>query len=407
MHNNTRKPLIAYSLFDFGNSAFTLIFYAYLFPLYLKQFILKDAASSDLTWGILLSSSALVGVFVGPMVGRWADRIGRWKTFSTIAGGSFVSALSLSLVIGGSNRQILCAFFIASSLFYLAANLYDSLLNSLVTGNQKVSFSGFAWGFGYLGGVLCFLGVFFLQDSFGLNSKIPYLFTSLFYTLFGVISLILLRRPLLNARGKPRVSFREMFAALTKERIGLLLGYFLIADTIGAVISFTALYASEELRLSTNAIGGFLLAVQLLAFPFTYLVCSAAVRRGTILILAWCVAIWIGILVLFVVRVNLTGMFLVTFLTALVIGSTQALMRAHYSDMLEKERDSELFGWYGIATESAAVIAPLLFGLASFTFDSKRLAMGLLIIPLCLGFVLVARCSRKLTIRLQAHTDLQ
>lgn len=402
MKNSTRKSLMAYSLFDFANSAFTLIFHAYLFPLYLYQFVFKPGTNGDLEWGILLSASALVGVLVGPFAGRWADRNGRWKTFSIIAAASFFSGLVLSLVIGQSNWQILGAFFVSSSLFYLAANLYDSLLNSLVTGSEKVSFSGFAWGFGYLGGILCFIGVFFLQNAFGLNSKLPYLFTSIFYLLFGALSLVLLRRPLLQARGRPKVSFREMLAALNTERIALLLGYFLIADTIGAVISFTALYASQELHLSTNAIGGFLLAVQLLAFPFTYLVCRSAIRRGIIRILAVCVAIWIFILLLFVIKVNTAGMFLVTILTALVIGSTQALMRSHYSDFLEKERDSELFGWYGIATESAAIFAPLLFGLASFTFDSKRLAMGLLVVPLCLGFGLVVRYSRKLAARQNA-----
>jgi UMF1 family MFS transporter len=396
MRNSNHKSLIAYSLFDFANSAFTLIFHAYLFPLYLYQFVFKPGTNSDLAWGILLSASALISVLAGPFAGRWADRNGRWKVFSIIAVASFLSGL---VFIGQSNWQILGAFLVANSLFYLAANLYNSLLGSLVTGSEKVSFSGFAWGFGYLGGILCFIGVFFFQNSFGLNSKIPYLFTSLFYSFFGVLSLMLLRRPLLLARGRPKVTLREMFAALNKDRVGLLLGYFLIADTIGAVISFTALYASQELRLSTNTIGGFLLGVQLLAFPFTYLVCRVAMRHGTVRILAGCVAIWICILLLFVIRVNLAGMFLVTILTALVIGSTQALMRSHYSDLLEKERDSELFGWYGIATESAAVIAPLVFGLTAFTFDSKRLAMGLLIIPLCFGFGLVAIYSRKLAAR--------
>ncbi len=327
MHNSNLKPLVAYSLFDFASSAFTLIFHAYLFPLYLYQFVFKPGTNSDLSWGILLSASALIAVLAGPFAGRWADRNGRWNVFSIVAAVSFISGLALSLVIGKSYWHIVGAFIVANALFYLTGNIYNSLLNSLVTGKDKASFSGFAWGFGYLGGILCFMVVFFLQNSFGLNSKLPYLFTSLFYSFFGVLALILLRRPLLKARGRPRITVREMFAALNRDRIGLLLGYFLIADTIGAVISFTALYASQELKLSTSVIGGFLLGVQLLAFPFTYFMCRAAAQRGTIRILSWCIVIWICVLLLFVIKVNLAGMVLVTILTALVIGSTQALLR--------------------------------------------------------------------------------
>jgi len=398
-----RRALWGFSLFDFANSGFTLIFHAYLFPLYLKAAVFRGEANVDLVWGVMLSASALLAALAGPFVGRIADRVGRWKVFAIVASGSFLSAVLLSSLIGNGLWEIVVAFIAASAFFYLAANLYDSLLNSLVTGEDKPAFSGFAWGFGYLGGIACFLGVFWLQDRFGFNSKLPYLFTALFYALFGILSLSVLRSPLQCSQGRPRVTFSEMLAALTADRIGLLLGYFLIADTVGAVISFTSLYASEELRLSTNAIGGFLLGVQLLAVPLTYFVCRMAVRRGVVWTLGCCTAVWLLILVLFVVKVNLAGMVLVTFLTALVIGSTQALMRSHYSDLLEQERDSELFGWYGIATESAAVVAPLLFGLASLTFDSKRLAMGLLIIPLSVGFILVVRYSGKLARRHHAR----
>lgn len=392
MRPETRKSLFAYSLFDFANSSFTLIFHAYLFPLYLKDYVLKGNTHTDLIWGGMLSVSALAAALVGPFIGRIADRKGRWLVFAITAVASFVSACILALLIGRGVRTIVTMFVFASCFYYLAANLYDSLLKSLAGKTERAAFSGFAWGFGYLGGIVCFGVVFLLQRAFGINSVAPFLFTGLFYGAFGAYSLYLLKAPLAISPRTYSVSLRQMFSALTKRRIGLLLGYLLIADTIGAIIAFTSLYASDELGLSPTAIGGFLLCVQIFAVPSTYLVSRSARRFGTIRVLGFCVVVWSLILLMFVSKISIIGMFIVTFLTALVIGSTQALMRSQYSEVLEKDRDSEQFGWYGIATESASIIAPIVFGISAVFFGSKRVAMAVTIIPLVLGFLLVAKC---------------
>jgi MFS-type transporter involved in bile tolerance (Atg22 family) len=69
-------------------------------------------------------------------------------------------------------------------------------------------------------------------------------------------------------------------------------------------------------------------------------------------------------------------------------------MRAQYSLYLEKARTSEIFGWYAIATESSAIIAPLLFGIIATIFHSQRLAMGILAIPLIIGFFFIQSATK-------------
>src|SRR6202042_3235360 len=113
MHNSNRKPLFAYSLFDFANSAFTLIFHAYLFPLYLRQFVFNMGNNGDLAWGVLLSVSALIAALLAPFVGHWADRSGRWKIFSLIAVTSFLATGVLASLIGTIAWAIMGAFILA------------------------------------------------------------------------------------------------------------------------------------------------------------------------------------------------------------------------------------------------------------------------------------------------------
>src|ERR1041385_5143812 len=209
-HNNNRLTLIGYSLFDFANSAFTLIFHAYLFPLYLKSDLFSKSTRGDLVWGLLLSSSALAAAAVGPFLGRLADYYGKWRVFALIACASFLTATISALSVGGDTMYVIVAFFLASACFYLAANVYDSLLGQVAGIIERPAFSGFAWGFGYLGGVICFIVVYDLQNRFGIGSERPYLFTALFYAAFGLLSLAILKKPIGVQSAPPRISLKQM-----------------------------------------------------------------------------------------------------------------------------------------------------------------------------------------------------
>jgi MFS transporter, UMF1 family len=222
----------------------------------------------------------------------------------------------------------------------------------------------------------------------GSASPLPYLATALFYAIFGAWSLFVLKPHVKGRVRTQRVGFREMLQALDGPRRRLLLGYLLISDCISAIILFTSIYASNSLHLSDRAIGGWLLLTQLLAFPFTFLVSSLTRRLGIVRTLAACVGIWLLVLVLLIqTKVAVFG--LIALLTSLVIGTTQSLTRAQYSVYVAPLRASEMFGWYSIATESASIAAPIVFGIISGLFHSQRVAMGALALPLLAGLVLV------------------
>jgi MFS-type transporter involved in bile tolerance (Atg22 family) len=55
-----------------------------------------------------------------------------------------------------------------------------------------------------------------------------------------------------------------------------------------------------------------------------------------------------------------------------------------------------MFGWYSIATESASIAAPIVFGIVSAIFHSQRVAMGALSLPLVAGLFLVWKSTSVL-----------
>jgi len=383
--------IFPYSLFDFANSSFVLIIHTYLFPLYFKNVLMGGSPNADAIWGTIFACSALIAAAIAPFVGALADGRNRYKVFFAIALLSFVSAVILGLSIGSTVVVISIVFIVANVCFYLASNMYDSLLTIVAAPNQRALFSGFSWGFGYTGGVVCFLIVYAFQSRFGVGSRLPYVITGLFYLVFGCIAVVLLRRHVTGSIRTRQLTFREILSKLDRPRALLLLGYALISDCVSAVTLFAAIYGSTELHLSDKVIGAWLLGIQLLAFPLTYLVSKLTVPWGIFKTLALCIGIWVIIIGVLVFSTSFILFMVVAALTAAVIGTTQSLTRAQYSLYIEPFRTSEIFGWYAIATKSAAIAAPLVFGFVSAWSGSQRLAMSLMVVPLIAGLLFVKK----------------
>jgi UMF1 family MFS transporter len=236
--------------------------------------------------------------------------------------------------------------------------------------------------------------VFLLQRKTGVDAPWPYVFTGVFYLAFGLWSLVRLR-PFVHGNVRvARIGIRDMFRALDARRMQNLIGYWLVGDCVNAVIVFTGIYAATQLKMSTTAIGVILMIVQALAFPGTILMERLARRTSLLATLRLCGVLWCIVILILVFGRSYVAIAVVTIITSLVIGSTQALMRAHYSLSVERSRTSELFGWYALATESATFLSPLLFGLISGVAGNQRLAMASLGLPLVFGLVLLNERSK-------------
>src|SRR5207253_2860843 len=100
------------------------------------------------------------------------------------------------------------------------------------------------------------------------------------------------------------VKFMDMLRALDRPRRILLLGYLMISDCVSAIILFASIYGSNVLHLSDRTIGSWLLGIQLLAFPNTYLVSSLTRPLGTVRTLGICVLIWVTVIFLMITQTH-------------------------------------------------------------------------------------------------------
>lgn len=383
-----KTEIFGFALYDFASSAYLLVFTSFLFPIYFIEIIFSNHNNGDFFWGLSLALSVIVAVLLGPLIGSLADKGSRKKVLTVFT--ALVSLAMFGIVFLPPSYKILnmIFFIILNCLFVISLTIYDSFLPRLVDTTKRTAVSGFAWGFGYLGGIVALLIIFAMQGGTLKASKLAFLITALFFTLFSSISIYLL--PAQHSLKKcSRKSFKTPFRlAFTTWFFLLLASIWLINDTIDGLIHFVGLYGRITLQISTKDIGIVFIIIQLIAFPATWLMSVWAQKKGLRLIIGLSLIIWGLLIVGLLFSPGKLGLLLFAIPAGLVIGTTQALLRAYYANQIPKQSAGFYFGFYSFATRASSIFAPFMFGLISSVTKNQKFGMISLLITLILGSLL-------------------
>jgi len=386
------KRILAWSIYDFGNSAFATTVIAGFFPIFFKEYwsVGVDVTESTFKLGLANSISGLIVVLLAPVLGAIADRGGAKKKFlATFA--ALGCAMTISLFFVGEGNWILAAaFFIAGTVGFSGGNaFYDSLIVD-VTGEDKVDLvSAFGYAMGYLGGGILFaVNVFMvLQPSFfGLVDKtqavrISFLTVGLWWAVFTIPLLLFVKET------KPRRSeswtqtvnegFGQLFDTFRRIRhlkvVSLFLaGYWLYIDGVHTVIRMAIDYGMS-IGLDSNRLILALLVVQFVGFPAAIVFGKLGQKLGAK------TGIYIGIAVYILItfwayyldsEIEFFGMAVAI---GLVQGGIQSLSRSFYTRIIPEGQAAEFFGFYNMVGKFAAVLGPFLMGwMALATGDSRK-----------------------------------
>jgi len=390
MPNNQHNKFL-FAAYDFSNSGYVLMFQSFLFPLVLASAAGADEGRSQAVWAWVVALSSILAICSAPFVGRLADQVGKALVFATVvvAAGTLASLSPLTL----SSEFVLLAlsFVVFNTLFELSQSLYDSfLLNFRRSRKDIMSLSSFGWGFGYLGGTL-FAVAYLVMSRVGVSPAAGLSILGLLYLAFSLPSIISFMKVSAGVtRQEPRFGIREIVRISPPVPWRELLIYWVIADSVAAVLYFAPLYMRQEIGIGIQTLGGLFIGAQLLAFPMTVLMGKLANRVGAVKVVRWCLLIWLGsVLGLYLAR-SLVALIPVMIAFSFVIGSTQAILRAHYASRIKLEESGEGFGYFAIAQKSASVVAPLGVGAVSLWTGSLRPSFLFLALFILVAFLLTS-----------------
>ncbi|REJ78578.1 MAG: MFS transporter [Acidobacteria bacterium] len=425
---NDRKEIFGWLMYDWANSAFYTTVISVLLGPYLTALAQADVGQEgvifSLGWLGVIKAETLFPFAIGisvvaqvvflPLLGSIADYTHLKKKMMAVFCYLGVLSSSLLFFITGDNYLLGYVLMIVANMSFAASNVfYNAFLIDLTTEDQRNKISSYGFAAGYLGGIIMLafnIGLIQYADTLGLEKamavRISMLAASLWWGAFGLVTFLMVRsrnaaKQIPDGKKILVIGFSELWETI-KELFRLkytalfLLAYLFYNDGIQTVILMSSTFLSQELfvRNGLETDEAFLLGIFMLA-QFTALVGAIVFERIARLIGAkWTVvislAIWCGIVFFAYAYLDTRAQaWAMGAFIGLVLGSSQALSRSLYSQMIPKERESGFFGLYEISEKGTSWLGVLVFGLVVTYTGSYRQAILGIIFFFAVGIVLL------------------
>ena len=411
---NERKELFGWAVYDWANSAFYTIVITVLGGPYLQALARADVGANGtvLSFGGLgaVTAESMISFFLGisifsqvfflPLLGAIADYTHLKKKMMLVFSYAGVVTSSLLFFIVGDSYLIGCALLMVSNMSFAAANVfYNAFLVDIATEDIRDKVSSYGYALGYFSGVVILvacLGFLSVAEGFGIEQglavRICMLTASLWWGVFSVVTFLLLKsrgavRQVPESKNLVTVGFseiRESFRVLAKlpSTLRFLIAYLFYNDGIQTVILSSSIFINYELFVAKGMESDqkFLLIIFLIA-QFFAVVGSIVFERiarllGTKETILLCLGLWSAVVIYGYAFFETKGQaLLLGGMIGVVLGSTQALSRSLFSQMIPKGRESSFFGLYEISEKGTSWMGAMVFSVVVASTGSYRQAL--------------------------------
>lgn len=394
------KQIVAWAFYDFANSSYFVVIFTFVFATYFTEKIALNVIEGTALWGYTISASALFIALMSPFLGAIADYGGHhksWLFFFTYLAVITTACLWFSYPRSSSVPLVLSCIFISNFALEVATVFYNAFLPKLAPPEYLGRISGWAWGVGYLGGLLCLIIALyvFVEGDFGFwlekeesaNIRAVPLFVAAWISLFSLPLFLLVKQK----KGKQltlgiaiRKGVDELLITLKDLPRQKNLSLFLIArilymDGLNTLLALGGVYAAGTFKLSVNEIMVFGILINitagvgaaLFALLDDWLGSKKTILIALIcLISTYCFLLTVNSVSLFWLSAPMIGIF---------VGPIQASSRTLLARLTKPEEITRMFGLYTVTGKATSFLGPLLVGVVTTVGNSQRAGMAILI----------------------------
>ena len=412
-----RRGLFGWCLYDWANSAFPTVITTFVFSAYFTKAIAADEISGTAQWGIAISLSGLFVALLSPFLGAIADHGGRRKPWMFVLTLLCVVASALLWLARPETNFIFLALSLvalANFAFEMAMVFYNAMLPDLVPRQRIGRLSGWGWGLGYAGGLVC-LGLILVllvqaeTPIFGLDKES---FEHIRATgpMVAIWMAVFAAPFFLWTPDRPDQGIS--FAAALKRGIATLIDTFrrvreysqivrfLIArmmytEGLNTLFTFGGIYAAGTFGMEFDELILFGIALNVTdglgAAAFAWVDDRIGPKR-TILIAVTGLAV-LGAVLLFVEGKALFWTFALPL--GIFVGPAQAASRTMMARLAPPRMMTEMFGLYALSGKATAFLGPALLAWMTVVFASQRAGMAVIMVFFLLGLVLLMGVADK------------
>ncbi|MFQ5572105.1 MAG: MFS transporter [Rhodothermales bacterium] len=423
-----RRVIFSWAFYDFANSSFTTLVVTFIYAAYFAKGIAPDEDLGAARWSNAVSITALIVAVLSPYVGAIADRGGYRKRFLLIS--TVVGVAATSLLFFPQPGQIffaLSVFVVANVAFEMGMVFYNAYLPDITPQDQIGKVSGYGWGLGYIGGLLCLIIALFafvqtetplfgFSTENGANIRATNLLVAVWFALFAIPIFLWVKdrpapplpkgqsvlrqanRQLVNTFHEIRQQYRQIFRFLVARLI--------YNDGLITIFSFGGIYAQNvfDFELADVIIFGIVLnvAAGLGALAFGFLDDFLGGKSTILITLAglFCAGL------LAVLTTSRMWFWAAAIVVGILLGPNQSASRSLMGRFVPAAKETEFYGFFGFSGKATAFLSPALFGGFTELFGI-RAGMATVLLFFVVGGILLLRVNEKEGIELaQRPVDL-
>lgn len=405
------RALWSWALYDWANSAFFTIILTFVFARYFSQSVVGDEVAGTESWGNIVGMTGVVIALMAPVLGAIGDRSGRrkpWLVGFTLL--CVVACAMLWFVRPDSGDFWWAAIWVSLGILgaEFAFIFYNTMLPDLAAPEKLGRWSGWGWGLGYVGGVVCLVIALFVfvqpePALLGLDRdqaehvRATFVLVAIWYLVFALPLFFLTPdQPAsgLSARQALRAGLGQLKDSLAQAReyshiLRFLVARMLYTDGLATVFTFGGVYAAGTFGMSQTGVLQFGIALNVtagLGALFFAWVDDAIGGRNTIFLsLVGLAASGTAIILVdSVLWFWIFGMILGIF-----VGPLQAASRSHLARAAPEHLRNQMFGLFTFSGKATAFAGPLLVGAVTAATGSQRWGMSTVLVFFVLGFLLM------------------
>lgn len=410
-----KRAIAAWSLYDWANSAFTTLVVTFVYSTYFTQVIAPDPVTGTTLWSRAIAISGLLIAGLSPVLGAIADASGGRRRYLLACTLVCVGATAaLTFVRPDQAQSVLLAltiFVVANVAFEMGAVFYNALLPAIASPERIGRVSGYGWGLGYVGGLLCLAvalavmvrdaPLFGIMTAEGFNVRATNLLVAAWFLAFSIPLFVFVRES--QRVRKPAAirsglrNLRQTFHHVRRyrEAAKFLLARMIYNDGLVTIFAFGGIYAAGTFGMSLPEVIQFGIVLNVAAglgawlFGFvddrlggrkTVLITLVALTAMTVLAAAapsrpwfWLAGIGIGVFV----------------------GPNQSASRSLMARFVPARHQNEFFGFFAFSGKITAFLGPALLGAATGWFDSQRVGVATVLAFFVLGAALLLSVDER------------
>jgi MFS transporter, UMF1 family len=419
MQTASKKVINGWAMYDWANSAYSLVVVSALYPSYFiaiapeKVQLLGRSFDRSALASYMISFSFFIIALISPVLSSIADYKGNKKSFmkffcylgaAACIGLTFMTAQTITF---GIFCAILGAIGFAGSIVFYNSYLPDIAAEA---DQDRISAKGFVLG--YIGSVLLMvfcLTAIILNDNLNLGwaawpVRLSFLAVGLWWAGFAQITFNRLPPSTPSQQHPEHSIFTNGFYELKKvwnqfkhhpiiKRF--LISFFFYNMGVQTVMYLAPYFASDELKMESSQLIVTIVIIQLVAILGAVIFARLSKKTNNLFTLGVIILIWIGICLFAYFVQTAMQFYMLAFCVGLVMGGIQSMSRSTYSKLLPPTKDTaSYFSFYDVCDKIGLVLGTLTFGYVGEFLGGMRNSVVALMIFFIIGGILLLFVNR-------------